>query len=403
MVKSITREKRIEVSCLYILGNSYREIEELTGVSHGSIVNIVKELQEGRLCVEGLAAEQVEDLRQLAAELKSTGLKPAQSMNGIKFYERITGLGITPEDIEAWSQLIGQTRHLDPITTRELIDGAQRLLELEQSQGKTLEAVIDDYTRCQGEMGQLEDDINSLKEVKSDLSEATEQLSLESAAFKKQNNAILNQVKSQAARQQEMATCLTELDDEKKRLEKEIGKLEKKSRQISVDIEGRDEILHEINESGFSREDLLRLEAFIKRNGYDNEKLFSALETYKDVCGIREAHDAVLEKVKKLSEKETTLNASITQLGKEKARLQGEIDDEVIAAVNRIRRAGEESAAQLQQEISSLKSQIANLLLEVMSAGKTVGQMRAQVKEGQIAKTELGNFVTEIKKGFDTQ
>jgi len=402
-VKSITREKRIEVACQYILGNSYREIEELTGVSHGSIVNIVKELQEGRLCVEGLAAEQVEDLRQLAAELKSIGLKPSQSMNGIKFYERIMGLGITPEDIEVWAQLVSETRQLDSITTRELIDSAQRLLELEQSQGKTLEAVMEEYARCQGEMGHLEDEISSLKGVNSQLSEAKEKLSAESAALKEKNDTIMNQIKSQTARRQEMATCLAELGNEKKRLEKEIRKLEKKSEKLSAGIEGRDEILQELDELGFSREDFLQLKSFIKRNGYDKEDFLSALNTYKDIRGIRDAYDEGLKRIKGLNEQKTTLTASITQLGEEKARLQGEIDDEVIAAVDKIRRAGEESAAQLQQEIASLKSQIANLLSEVMNAGEAVGQMRAQVKDGRIAKTELRNFVTDIEKGFGNQ
>ena len=44
-MKEIAGNKRLEVARCYILGLSYKEIEEETGVSHGSIVNIVKEME----------------------------------------------------------------------------------------------------------------------------------------------------------------------------------------------------------------------------------------------------------------------------------------------------------------------------------------------------------------------
>ena len=43
-MKEITRTKRLEVAHYYLLGFTYREIEEETGISHGSIANIVSEI-----------------------------------------------------------------------------------------------------------------------------------------------------------------------------------------------------------------------------------------------------------------------------------------------------------------------------------------------------------------------
>ena len=41
-MKELTRTKRLEVAQYYLIGYTYRDIEEETGVSHGSISNIIK-------------------------------------------------------------------------------------------------------------------------------------------------------------------------------------------------------------------------------------------------------------------------------------------------------------------------------------------------------------------------
>jgi len=48
-MKEITRTKRLEVAHYYLLGYTYKEIEEETGISHGNIANIVSEIEGGHL------------------------------------------------------------------------------------------------------------------------------------------------------------------------------------------------------------------------------------------------------------------------------------------------------------------------------------------------------------------
>ncbi len=84
-MKEITRTKRLEVAHCYLLGSTYREIEEETGISHGSIANIVSEIENGDLIIPGTSFDQVNDLRQLSFDLKKSGLKPSQAMLGITF------------------------------------------------------------------------------------------------------------------------------------------------------------------------------------------------------------------------------------------------------------------------------------------------------------------------------
>ena len=107
-MKEITRTKRLEVAHYYLLGYTYKEIEDETGISHGSIANIVSELEDDDLNIPGTSFDQVNDLRQLSFDLKKSGLKPSQALLGITFLKKLQDLQITPEHLEAWSKLVNR-------------------------------------------------------------------------------------------------------------------------------------------------------------------------------------------------------------------------------------------------------------------------------------------------------
>jgi uncharacterized protein YerC len=69
-MKEIPRGKKMEVAQCYILGDSYSDIENKTGVSHGSIVNIVNEVVNGKLDVPRTTLDQVIDLHQFPAPIE---------------------------------------------------------------------------------------------------------------------------------------------------------------------------------------------------------------------------------------------------------------------------------------------------------------------------------------------
>lgn len=64
-MKELPRTKKLEVAQYYILGHSYSDIEGEAGVSHGSVVNIIKGLEDGKLDIPGSSFDQINDLRQL--------------------------------------------------------------------------------------------------------------------------------------------------------------------------------------------------------------------------------------------------------------------------------------------------------------------------------------------------
>lgn len=102
-MKELTSTKRLEVAQYYLLGHTYSDIEARTGVSHGSIVNIVREIESGDLTISGTPSDQVDNFRQLSLDLKKKGLETSQALLGISFFERLQGLGIDPESLGTWS------------------------------------------------------------------------------------------------------------------------------------------------------------------------------------------------------------------------------------------------------------------------------------------------------------
>jgi len=134
------------VAQYYLLGHSYKEIEDETKVSHGSVVNIVKEIENGKLTIPGIPVDQVNDLRQLSFDLKKKGLEPSQALLGISFFERLQELGISPEDLGRWSELVKTFAPAD-FPAKDFFESAVRLHELEKNEEKPFEELAEQYRR----------------------------------------------------------------------------------------------------------------------------------------------------------------------------------------------------------------------------------------------------------------
>ena len=137
-MKEISRGKRLEIAHYYVLGHTYGEIEEETGVSHGSIANIVQELENGELTIPGIPFDQVNDLRQLSLDLKKKGLSTSQALLGLSFFERCGSLGIGLEQLDRWAELVSKFSNVE-FPKEDFLGAALRLRQLENSGGKPFE------------------------------------------------------------------------------------------------------------------------------------------------------------------------------------------------------------------------------------------------------------------------
>lgn len=143
-MKEISATKKVAVAQHYLLGCTYREIEQYTGVSHGSIANVVQELENGKLHIPGTPFDQINDPRQLSLDLKKKGLSSSQSRLGPSFFERTHNLGIVPEHLDHWIELMSKLTTID-FPAEDFLNAALRMQELEESEGKIYEVLTEEY------------------------------------------------------------------------------------------------------------------------------------------------------------------------------------------------------------------------------------------------------------------
>jgi methyl-accepting chemotaxis protein len=403
-MKEVPRTKRMEVALLYLTGNTYRQVEEETGVSHGSVANIIRELEEGALTIPGIASDEVDDLHQLALGIRSSGLTTSQALLGLRFFQELRALEITPVDIQLWSRLVHELKP-PGFPVKEFLDSAMRLHQLEVTQGKSFGALIRKYTNCQTEADKLQGLIGSLNKHKSELTGETKQLSKKLDDMKLQKRKLTGEIEMQMSKLEELTSRLRDVDKEVSSLRYETHQLRKRKTALSSEVDAKEELLGRLSEMGFSEEELFRVKGFIERISEKSSgelsqvraDFFSALSLYSDISDLKLKIDSEKSRVEELSKRKSMLNGEIAGLETRKQLLLGEIGGAVTSTSERLKGLGEEAASQLQEHLKTINQQFHNLLAEVLVTGQGIGQMNRMVKEGEAAEKSLKEFIAEVK------
>ncbi len=99
-MEKLSAKKKVSVVRLYLSGLSYDEIAAKSGVSKGTVANVVAELKAGAFPEAADLPEQVELLRELSLDLKHSGLSPGQCALGLAVLGRIKECGLDSADID---------------------------------------------------------------------------------------------------------------------------------------------------------------------------------------------------------------------------------------------------------------------------------------------------------------
>lgn len=403
-MKEISRGKRLEAVHYYILGLTYREIEEETGVSHGSIANIVSEIEQGKLTVPGTPFDQVNDLRQLSLDLKKKGLQSSQALLGLTLFERLETLGITLEHLDSWAEIIKRFDNPD-FSPKDYFEAALRLHELENSQGKPFAILAEEYVRLKESAGKLESEVDSLGNNKTEIIKELEPLRSQLEALERAKNRIETDVEIQSKKLQELKLKTKEAEGDKSRLDRETKDLQRRKTKLSSEVDGREESLRRLNNIGLSDEDLLRITTFIERtsknegiSGNDlKKKFFSALGLFEDIAGLENRRKEEMQQVSQLVKKQSILSGEIAELDKKKGLLEGEIIGIISSTSQKLRVAGEDAVSQIQNQVTDMRNQFDSLLGDVLKAGEAIGEMRQMSKKGEESEKSLDNFVKEVQ------
>jgi chromosome segregation ATPase len=403
-MREISRAKKLEVAQYYILGYPYSDIENRTEVSHGSVVNIVKELEDGKLAIPGTSFDQVNDLRQLSLDLKKKGLEPSQARFGLLLFDRLRVLEITPELVDQWSELAKKLLPID-FPAEDFLEAALRLHELEKNEGKPYATLAAEYVKLKERVDKLNSEMESLVKNKEKLIKRAELLRSEFESLGKTKNRLDNAVEIQTTKLNELKSRTKETEEEKSRLSRETKDLQRRKTKLSSEVDGREQSLRRINDIGLSDEDLLRVTNFIERTSKNEgvsgnelrKKLFSAFGLFEDISGLENRRKSEMQEVSELVRKQSVLSGEIAELDRKKGLLEGQIVGIISSTSQKVRAIGEDAASQIQQHVADIKDQLNALLADAVKAGEAIGEMRQVLRRGEESEKSLSNFIEEVQ------
>lgn len=403
-MKELARAKKLEVAQYYILGHLYSDIENRSGVSHGSVVNIVKELECGKLAIPGNSFDQVDDLRQLSVDLNKRGLEPSQALLGVLLFDRLRALGITPELVDRWSELAKKVLPADSAAT-DFIEAALRLDQLEKSEGKPFGTLATEYVKLKEGVSRLKAETGSLGENKKALTREAETLRSKIESLEGTKNRLENAVEIQTTKFNELKSRTKEIEEEKSRLSKETQDLRARRTKLSSEVGDKEQLLKRLNAIGLSEEDLLRITNFIERISKNEgirgnelkKKFFSALALFQDISGLENRRKVETQQVNELSRKKSALSGEIAELDNQKGLLDGEVGGIISSTLQRVTAIGEDAASQMQQHVDDIKEQLNGLLADALKAGEAIGEMRKALKSGEESGRSLSDFINEVQ------
>lgn len=137
-MSELSINKKLKVIKLYLQGYSYDEIVKKAGIAKGTVYNIILDLKEGLFPEISTIPEEIEQLREVATDIKRNGISPVKASIGLSVLERLAAVGIEPSDIEKCHTLLQVLSSPD----KDLAVMAKSVLaieEVKQDTGLTLE------------------------------------------------------------------------------------------------------------------------------------------------------------------------------------------------------------------------------------------------------------------------
>jgi len=157
IVRRITPEQRKRVIDLWLDGDSSRTINSKTGVSTGSVSNIIKE--------ERKKSPDIDQLRKISILIKKSNSTIIDALRGANLLEKINELDITLDEVSTSLNLI---EHYEDEAS-DVLGYAQTLRQIEKTRGKTYKEIVNELTETTVEIDTLKMQIKDYNRKKQEL------------------------------------------------------------------------------------------------------------------------------------------------------------------------------------------------------------------------------------------
>ena len=388
-MEKLTARKKLTVVRLYLSGLSYDEIAAKSGVSKGTVANVVTELKAGMIPEAADVGEHIELLRELSLDLKRSKLTPGQCAAGLLLLNRINECGLDPADIDRWPMILKSLPNEDD--AKEFIRLIYSIQQVQRKSGLSLEALDNKVRELERKATELEPMSGKLEDCKKQLAELTrqrEELTSSVAILEQKKELLSPRVKDLEKREQTLSrriadmepkaqkaeTTLSALKGEMQRLKdigftlKELAEFNEKLQVIAEHhaiepSELRSRLLHELE--NLDKE--LALETLVQSRQQEMDKMEQAItRAKKEIETVRAVVDS-------LKQEKRNLEASIKEMRETVSR---EIIKIIPLAQDTISKVGEE----LRRGNDEALAEVRRLRNEAMEMGKDVGRYEGILK-----------------------
>jgi DNA-binding transcriptional regulator GbsR (MarR family) len=185
-MKTITINTKFKVIKLFLSGISFDEIAQQTGISKGSVVNIVNEFREGHLPLPPGMTEYVDQLRTLVVDMLKYNTTVPTLKNYVKLHAKLQEMGVGGEQFEQWLGICGDISTAE-VSSNQFVQAALDLASAASGSGLSYADVVADYNAKLDASKHLDEDIGQKKEELS-------QMRAQAKEEKKQASDTLNSI-----------------------------------------------------------------------------------------------------------------------------------------------------------------------------------------------------------------
>jgi predicted nucleic acid-binding Zn-ribbon protein len=391
-MEKLPMKKRVAIVRQYLSGSTYDDMAVKTGVSKGTVANVVNELKAGRFPEAADVSEDIELLRELSLELKRSKISPGQCATGLVLLNRISECGLEPTDIGRWPIILKSVRNEDE--AQEFVRLVYGIQEVQQRTGLSLNALDDKVHELERKAANLEPVSRQYDDYRKQLDELTKKREeLTSAVnnleekykllnprvkdLEKREQTLSHRIEDMEPKAQKAETTLSTLSKEKQRLqniglsfEKLAGfndRLQVIAQHHAIEpAELSSRLLQELE----TLDKVLELEALIQSRQQELDKIEQA------VAGVQKELKTAKAVVGNLTQERTDLEASIKET---RERVSKEIGKLIPVAKETINRLENE----LQRGNEEALAEVRRLRDEALEVGKEVGRYQGILEVNQ--------------------
>ena len=443
-MERLSARKKLAIVRQYLSGSSYDEIAAKSGVSKGTVANVIVELKAGKFPEAADIVEHIEVLRELSLDLKRSKLTPEQCATGLAVLTRINECGLTPADIDRWPlilklagteeeaqefiRLVYNIQEVQKTTGLSLDELDNKVHELEEK-AADLEPISRQYEDYRKQLAELTKQRGNLANVVANLEEKYKLLNPRVKDMEKREQDLSRRIKDMEPRAEKAETTLATLSKERQKLQ-DIGlpfeaMVEFSQRVQSIaqrrniaPVELKDRLLQEMEKL----DEVVRLETLIQSKQAELE------EQERAVALARQERESLKAVVGSLKQEKTSLESSIKntreKVGREIAKIIPAASDAINRLVNELHRGHDQAISQIKEqeaehtkvvealrvEETSIKAAVQELsesgqrVIEqtqqraLTTVEKATQSMIKELKEWGDARAELGGYLEDLKR-----